>query len=71
MRQESPRFVIEVITGKPWVSGIDTTDDFPELRQLLAERYSIAFKGDGYIIHERIAEADPVDRPRSSLPNGV
>ncbi len=50
-----PRFIVE-ITGedKPWVSGRDTTRDFPELRTFLAQNYRIALHSDDYIIYERL-----------------
>ena len=51
--QAQPRFVVEIQTQKPWVSGPDTTREFRELRNILASNYSIAFKGKGYVIYER------------------
>ena len=48
-----PRFVIEVMTDKPWVSGVDTTNKFPELSSFLTDHYSIVFYGKGYEIWER------------------
>lgn len=47
-----PRFIIEVTTHKPWVSGVDTTREFPELRQLLEAHYSVVQTGDGYEIYQ-------------------
>ena len=54
LRKASPRFIIEVLTNKPWVSGIDTTSKFPELRQFLDDYYTVAYEGDGYLIYERM-----------------
>ena len=51
-----PRYIIQVIENKPWVSGVDTTREFPELEELLTENYSLAFEGDGYIILEKAAK---------------
>lgn len=49
-----PRFVIMITAeDKPWVSGPDTTRDFPELRRLLDEHYTPAHKGDGFVIYGR------------------
>ncbi|MBE0671076.1 MAG: hypothetical protein IH588_10845 [Anaerolineales bacterium] len=49
----SPRYIIEVTSiDKPWVSGEDTTRDFPELRAFLMENYSVTIEKDDYIIYE-------------------
>ncbi len=49
-----PRFVIQITADdKPWVSGPDTTREFPELDQYLAREYYPIVFGDGYIIYER------------------
>lgn len=49
-----PRFIVDVqANNKPWVSGPDTTREFPELRRFLSEHYAPAFKGDGFTIYER------------------
>jgi hypothetical protein len=49
----TPRFVVEVVTEKPWVWGAGTTREFPDLRRRLDAAYRPAFEGDGYVIHER------------------
>lgn len=54
LRRAQPRFIIEVDTNKPWVSGIDTTYSFPELRAFLDSSYKVAFVGEGYLIYERL-----------------
>ncbi|MBN8657736.1 MAG: hypothetical protein J0M11_18540, partial [Anaerolineae bacterium] len=52
--ESKPRFIIEVTAiDKPWVSGEDTTRDFPELRAFLAENYSVTMEREDYIIYER------------------
>jgi uncharacterized peroxidase-related enzyme len=53
MKAARPRFVVE-ITGedKPWVSGADTTREFPELAALLERDYRVAVSGRGYVIYE-------------------
>lgn len=53
MREVPPRFVIEVITNRPWVTGADTTHTFPELRRLLDAHYAVVFQRDDYCIYER------------------
>lgn len=58
LRSAQPRFVIEVDTGKPWVSGIDTSYSFLELRALLDSSYKVAFVGDGYLIYERLEQKE-------------
>ena len=53
LRFASPRFIIEVTSiDKPWVSGEDTTREFPELRAFLNENYSVTMDRDDYIIYE-------------------
>ena len=48
-----PRFIIEVTAiDKPWVSGEDTSRDFPGLRAFLNENYSVTIQKDDYIIYE-------------------
>jgi hypothetical protein len=54
LQESKPRFVIEVISiDKPWVSGEDTSRDFPELRAFLDANYSITMEREDYIIYER------------------
>ena len=53
LHETTPRFIIEISTRKPWVSGIDTTREFPKLKDFLDDYYKIAFKGDGYLIYEQ------------------
>ncbi|HAX68222.1 MAG TPA: hypothetical protein DCY14_01315 [Anaerolineae bacterium] len=54
LQASEPRFIIEVTAiDKPWVSGEDTTRDFPELRMFLAENYSVTMEKEDYIIYER------------------
>ena len=45
--------MIEIDSKKPWVSGKDTTRDFPELRSLLDSDYVVTQEGAGYRIYER------------------
>jgi 4-amino-4-deoxy-L-arabinose transferase-like glycosyltransferase len=56
--QSPPRFIIEVDDTKeikkPWVSGIDTTREFPELHKFMNENYSLAVNGYGYHIYEKV-----------------
>lgn len=50
----NPRFIIQIRTAKPWVSGFDTTREFEELQNLLNANYSEVFEGNGYAIYERL-----------------
>ncbi|MBI5964563.1 MAG: hypothetical protein HY863_13880 [Chloroflexi bacterium] len=54
LQASSPRFIIEVTAiDKPWISGDDTSREFPELRTFLNENYSITIQKDDYVIYER------------------
>jgi hypothetical protein len=53
LRKSRPRFVVEVVSiDKPWVAGVDTTRDFPELRSFIEANYTIALYKDDYVIYE-------------------
>jgi len=53
MKVEQPRFVIEVTAvDKPWISGEDTSREFPELRTFLNDNYSVTIQKDDYVIYE-------------------
>lgn len=53
LEMRRPRFVVEIVgEDKPWVSGTDTTREFPALRSLLARDYRTACQGNGYVIYE-------------------
>ena len=52
LRDAPPRFIIDVL-DKVRVSGIDTSNEFPELQEILDADYVVACKGDGYLIYER------------------
>ncbi|MBI3152442.1 MAG: hypothetical protein HYZ21_09930 [Chloroflexi bacterium] len=54
LQKSSPRYIVEVISiDKPWVSGEDTTREFPELRAFLNEYYSVTIQKEDYIVYER------------------
>ncbi len=54
MRKKNPRFIVEVTAiDKPWISGEDTTREFPELREFLNKNYSIEVEKDDYLIYKR------------------
>lgn len=54
LQETHPRFVVEVTAiDKPWLSGQDTTREFPELRAFLNENYSVTVQEDDYAIYER------------------
>jgi hypothetical protein len=53
IQESQPRFIVEVIAiDKPWVSGEDTSREFPELRAFLDERYSVTMTREDYIIYK-------------------
>jgi hypothetical protein len=53
LQESKPRFIIEVTSiDKPWVSGEDTSREFPELRAFLNENYSVTMEREDYIIYE-------------------
>ncbi|MBI5944951.1 MAG: hypothetical protein HY864_11330 [Chloroflexi bacterium] len=53
LQANPPRFVIEVTAiDKPWVSGADTSREFPELRAFLNENYFATIQKDDYVIYE-------------------
>lgn len=53
LQESKPRFIIEVTAiDKPWVSGEDTTRDFPELHEFLSQNYSITMEKEDYIIYQ-------------------
>ena len=54
LQNSSPRFIIEVTAiDKPWITGPDTSRDFPELRKFLNKNYSVTIDKDDYVIYER------------------
>jgi hypothetical protein len=54
LQSASPRFIIEVTAvDKPWVSGADTSREFPALRAYLDQNYFIAIQKSDYVIYER------------------
>jgi hypothetical protein len=55
LQAANPRFVIEVTAiDKPWVSGPDTSREFPELREFLNSHYSVQVEKEDYVIYERL-----------------
>ncbi len=48
-----PRFVIQVWTRKPWVTGVDTTFEFTELQAFLDANYAVDLEGRGFFIWRR------------------
>ncbi len=54
LQKSSPRFIVEVTAiDKPWISGEDTSREFPELRAFLDANYSITIQKDDFVIYER------------------
>jgi len=54
LQKSSPHFIVEVTAiDKPWITGQDTSREFPELRAFLDENYSVTIQEDDYAIYER------------------
>ncbi len=54
LQDAKPRFIVEVTSeDKPWVTGLDTSREFPELRQFLARNYKVIISKTDYQIYER------------------
>lgn len=54
LQAHPPRFILEVISqDKPWVSGLDTTREFPALREFIRENYRLVQQKEDYLIYER------------------
>ena len=54
LRVARPTYIIRIITRKPWVQGVDTTREFPELDAFLAGQYAVGMAGDGYQVLIRV-----------------
>jgi hypothetical protein len=53
LEESRPRFIIEVLSmDKPWVAGVDTSREFPALRQFIAENYDLTLYKEDYVIYE-------------------
>lgn len=53
LNEKKPRFIVEVAAvDKPWISGADTTREFPELREFLDENYLVAVDKGDYLIYQ-------------------
>jgi hypothetical protein len=53
LQESRPRFIIEVLSiDKPWVAGMDTSREFPALRQFIAENYDLTLYKEDYVIYE-------------------
>ena len=53
LQESRPRFIIEVLSvDKPWVAGADTSREFPELRQFIAQYYDITLYKEDYVFYE-------------------
>ncbi len=53
LSEAKPRFIVEVTAiDKPWISGEDTSREFPELREFLNQNYSIEVDEGDFIIYK-------------------
>jgi len=54
LQKSSPHFILEVTAvDKPWITGQDTSREFPELRAFLDANYSVTIQKADYVIYER------------------
>lgn len=53
LEADPPRFIVQIETNKPWISGPDTTREFSALRAFMEANYTVALAGDGYKVWER------------------
>ena len=53
LRKAPPRFIIEDERHDQWYSGIDSTHEFLELSEIVDNEYTVAYEGDGYVVHTR------------------
>ena len=54
LQKSSPHFIVEVTAiDKPWITGQDTSREFPELRAFLDANYSVTIQKADYVIYER------------------
>jgi hypothetical protein len=51
--QSKPRIIIQFNQDRPWVTGPDTSRDFPELDEFLNTNYVIDKEKDGYCLWQR------------------
>lgn len=66
LRENPPRFMIQVLLEKPWLRGTDTTKKFDELWEILKENYRIALIGTGFFIYERRGGGGPANLAQKS-----
>lgn len=53
MKQAMPDFIVEVTAiDKPWITGPDTSRDFPELRAFLLQNYDVVVERKDYLIYQ-------------------
>jgi len=56
LERARPRFVIRMLGGFPWVHGLDTTEDFADLDKFIERDYQVAYKGNEFLIYERLGQ---------------
>lgn len=52
LKEEKPKFIIDVYAGRK-ISGLDTTYEFPELRDFIRKYYHKDYTGTGFDIYRR------------------
>ncbi len=53
LKIKRPKFIIQVTDNRNWPSGINTSQDFPELKSLIENSYSLVVIKDTYQIFEK------------------
>jgi hypothetical protein len=60
---DPPRYIIQVETMRPWVSGDDTERRFRALDAFIASNYEEAHAGFGYRVYERALRRTSAEQP--------
>jgi hypothetical protein len=53
----NPKIIIDIDEDKPWVEGVNTTRQFPDLQTYIEENYSTAVKTESYTLYRRTEES--------------
>jgi hypothetical protein len=61
LKASKPRYIIDIQTEKPWVTGMDTSTYFADLTTFIKASYTISYTGRGCFIYERKAKKSTAD----------
>jgi hypothetical protein len=59
LREAAPRFILEVTADKPWFPAAGSPRAFPELYRFVETNYTVAARGQGFVLYERKGEVNP------------